>query len=93
MKPITLSIIQEGTGKKLTKRKLEKELIKKFKDHLVNKDFFARLKVIMYSLDKELQMTRNGGSVTDEYSLMWRTKGNKEADWVRKEITFNTDFT
>jgi len=52
------------------KPKLSKEIIKKFKQHLINKDFFARLKLIMYELEKELQMTRNGGSVTDGYANM-----------------------
>lgn len=69
-------MLNTGSGNRdKEKNKLEKEMIQKFKQHMVNRDFFARLKLIMYEIDKELQMTRNGGSVTDDYIAVHKNKG------------------
>lgn len=50
-------------------------MLKQFKAHLMSKDFFVKLKLIMYEIDKELQMTRNGGAVSDEYILNFKNEG------------------
>ena len=59
---------------------------------MINKDFFARLKLIMYEIDKELQMTRNGGAVTDDYIAVHKNDGALCSQPVRKMVTHDSDF-
>lgn len=66
---INLTVIKESSVTKRMRqtKKLGTDVLKKFKQHLLNKDFFCKLKLIMFEIDKELQMTRNGGAVSDNY--------------------------
>ena len=48
------SPLQKYKKSKIPKKKIEAEMLKKFKQHMINKDFFARLKLIMFEIDKEL---------------------------------------
>ena len=73
-------------------KKLGTDVLKKFKQHLLNKDFFCKLKLIMFEIDKELQMTRNGGAVSDNYINVHKDSGEACNDQVRKMVTHSTDF-
>ena len=44
-----LTVIEEKTTQK--RKKLDQEVMKKFKQHMINKDFFTQLKMIMYEID------------------------------------------
>ena len=49
-------------------RVLTSELINKFKDLMLNKDFYKKdLKVILGDLSVELEQTRCGGAVSTDY--------------------------
>ena len=74
------------------KRKISNELLKQFKKHLLNVQFFARLKLIMHEIESELQMTRNGGAVSDDYIGVHKNQGESCADATRKLVTHNGDF-
>ena len=46
----------------------------------------------MFEIDKELQMTRNGGAVSDNYINVHKDSGEACPDQVRKMVTHSTDF-
>ena len=52
---------------KVTSKELDAEVIKKFKEHLYHKDFFLKLKSILDSLNRELQISRSGGAVSRDF--------------------------
>jgi len=81
-------------GKTCLKKKtpLTDEMIKKFKAHLINKDFFIKLKLIMYSIDSELRMTRNGGIVSDDYIAIHKNDGELCEDNDRQMVTHDDKF-
>ena len=84
---------QAPPTKSIQKRiRLPKDIIKKFKQHLMNKDFFASLKLIMYGVDKEMQMTRNGASVSDNYIKIRKDSGKHCTDATRFMVTHNPEF-
>ena len=74
---LNMTEIPEKAGKaaKTPKRELSDEVIKEFKNNMINKDFFIKLKLIMYEIDQEMQMTRNGGAVSDDYIQVMKNKG------------------
>ena len=43
------------------------KVIKKFKEHLYHKDFFLKLKGILNSLNRELEISRSGGAVSRDF--------------------------
>ena len=67
-------------------------MIKQFKQHMIDKDFFGRLKLIMYEIDKELQMARNGGSISDDFVDIHKDKGRTCQEPIRKMVTHSEDF-
>lgn len=73
-------------------------MLRKFKQHLMDKHMFARLKLILLQLDKELQMTRSGGAVSNDYIQQVRKDGfermmNKNIkNETRKLVTHNEEF-
>ena len=91
---INLTVINENesTSKPQRRKKLSNDLIKQFKQHLLSKDFFARLRDIMLDIDCELQMTRNGGAVSDDYIELRKDKEQGCADPTRVLVTYNDDF-
>ena len=54
----------------MTKRELDAEVLKRFKEHIFNKDFFFKLKLILVDVNRELVMTRGGGGVSYDYMNM-----------------------
>ena len=46
----------------------------------------------MYEIDKELQMTRNGGAVSDDYIAVHKNDGALCSQPVRKMVTHDSDF-
>ena len=53
---LNMTEIPEKAGKaaKTPKRELSDEVIKEFKNNMINKDFFIKLKLIMYEIDQEM---------------------------------------
>ena len=67
-------------------------MLKEFKKQLLNAQFFTRLRLIMNEIENELQMTRNGGAVSDDYISVHKNQGESCVDNTRKLVTHNGDF-
>ena len=62
-----LNLVTIPENGKNPRKELDMEVIKRFKEHLYNKDFFFKLKLILVDLNRELEMTRGGGAISDEF--------------------------
>ena len=89
---VKLLVSAYGSQSAPKKLQLTDEMIKKFKTHLINKDFFIKLKLIMYSIDSELRMTRNGGIVSDDYIAIHKNSGELCEDNDRHMVTHDDNF-
>ena len=91
---VNLTVINEQQRPKgeEARRQISSDMLKKFKKHLLNKDFFSKLKSIITDTDIELQMTRNGGGVSDDYIHARKDDGELCSDETRKLVSHNADF-
>ena len=72
-------------------RVLTSELITKFKDLMLNKDFYKKdLKVILGDLSVELEQTRCGGAVSTDYiyNLQEENCNNPTRNKIRHDLDF-----
>ena len=74
----------------VAKQELDQEVIQKFKKHLFSKDFFYKLKLILIQMNRELDLTRSGGAVSNEYIMM--KEKNHCKDEIHKLVFHDKEF-